>query len=132
MFKKAVLFLSLLSLVLVACGGRQSQQTDSGGVNIDLEITNLVVGESTLMITLTSAGGEQINDASLSVRGDMTHAGMTPVVREIDGGENGVYIVPFEWTMAGDWIITVDATLADGQTVTRRFEDLKIAGEMDG
>ena len=132
MFKKAVLFLSLLSLVLVACGGRQSQQTDSGGVNIDLEITNLAVGESTLMITLTSAGGEQINDASLSVRGDMTHAGMTPVVREIDGGENGVYIVPFEWTMAGDWIVTVDAKLPDGQTVTRRFEDLKIAGEMDG
>ncbi len=38
----------------------------------------------------------------------------------------GVYRTDLEWTMAGDWIVTVTATLADGQTVEQQF-DLSVA-----
>ncbi|MDJ0756640.1 MAG: copper chaperone PCu(A)C [Ardenticatenaceae bacterium] len=116
-------------LLLVACGGRVSQQVDAGDVVMEFEPMSTAVGETMVMVTLKDGDGNSINDASLSVRGDMTHAGMTPVVEEIASGENGVYQVPFEWTMGGDWFVTIDATLADGTVVTRRFEDISIEGE---
>jgi len=40
------------------------------------------------------------------------------------------YAIPFEWTMGGDWVVTVDVTLADGRTASRQF-DLSITGQMD-
>jgi hypothetical protein len=33
----------------------------------------------------------------------------------------GEYRAAFEWTMAGDWIVTVTATLPDGHVATRQF-----------
>lgn len=116
-------------LLLAACGGRVSQQVDAGDVVMEFEPMSTAVGETMVMITLKDGAGSPINDATLSVKGDMTHAGMTPVVEEIASGENGVYEVPFEWTMGGDWFVTVDAALADGTIVTRRFEDISIEGD---
>jgi hypothetical protein len=49
----------------------------------------------------------------------MSHAGMTPVIVERANGEAGTYAVPFEWTMAGDWIVTISATLPDGRSLVR-------------
>ena len=80
--------------------------------------------------------GSPIDDAYLAVKGNMTHAGMVPVLAEVDGGgENGVYSIPFEWTMAGDWVVTVDIQLADGTKAQKRFdmavqfEDEELCGE---
>ena len=51
----------------------------------------------------------------------MTHAGMVPVFAQTTGGKNGRYVVPFEWTMGGDWTVTVDVSLEDGRTISREF-----------
>ena len=65
--------------------------------------------------------GMPIDDAYLSVKGDMEHDGMMPVLTSAKAGLDGEYVIPFEWTMGGDWIVTVDATLADGMQVTQDF-----------
>jgi hypothetical protein len=36
--------------------------------------------------------------------------------------------MPFRWTMAGDWFVTVDVTLPDGTTASQRF-DFTVAGD---
>ncbi len=124
------LLLLLLTIPVAACA-RQSQQPSAGDVEMTLSVRPdpPAVGDATLEITLTDADGNPIEDARLDVKGDMSHAGMEPVLAEVEGGAGGVYQVPFKWTMGGDWFVTVDAVLADGTTISRRF-DLSVAGGM--
>ncbi len=66
----------------------------------------------------------------------MNHAGMTPVLAEpttdeADGNVDGVYHVPFAFTMRGDWIVTVSVVLADGTTFTQDFDLSVTADKVD-
>jgi len=48
----------------------------------------------------------------------MTHAGMVPVVTTAVEHQPGRYRADdFRFAMAGDWIVSAVATLADGRTV---------------
>lgn len=121
-----LLFLILLTAagVLPGCGRIQTDQSLQTGdiqIGMTVEPAQPAVGSATLIITLTDASGQPIDDAHLEIEGNMTHAGMTPVMAQGSSGSNGRYQVPFEWTMGGDWIVTVKATLADGWTVSREF-----------
>jgi hypothetical protein len=44
------------------------------------------------------------------------------VIAEVERIEGNQYVVPFEWTMAGDWIIEVSAELPDGTTAAQTFD----------
>lgn len=62
-----------------------------------------------------SVAGAAVTGASVMVTGDMTHAGMAPVTAEAKEAGAGTYRADsFAFTMAGDWILTVDVTTADG------------------
>lgn len=123
--------LSLLGLVACARNSQQTAPLAEDGVTMSLEVVPdpVVVGPSELRIHLQDTAGAAIDDAQLSLKGDMSHAGMTPVLASVNGGEDGLYTVPFAWTMGGDWYVTVVATLADGRVITRRF-DLSVGGGM--
>ncbi|HOU41364.1 MAG TPA: FixH family protein [Promineifilum sp.] len=83
----------------------------------------LVVGPLRLDVTLRDASGAPIDGATdVSLRGDMSHAGMEPVLATAAGQGNGIYRADFTWTMAGDWIVTVEATLPDGRLKVTQFE----------
>lgn len=119
-----VLLFSLLVLALASCRtGPPNENTDTG-INIALQLDPDPprIGEASLLVTITNAQGEPINDARVNVRGDMNHAGMRPVLREVENGEDGVYRIPFEWTMGGDWLLDVEVTLPDGTSTRRRFD----------
>ncbi|NDJ59868.1 MAG: FixH family protein [Chloroflexi bacterium] len=122
------LSLTMLLLVVILAGCRESAQqtatTADSGVQMRLEVAPdpASVGAAVLLVRLADAEDKPITDAVVAVRGDMNHAGMVPV----DGaGEptdvEGEYTVPFQWTMGGDWIVTVTATLADGTIVEQQF-----------
>lgn len=115
-------FVTILLVTVVGCGP-QIQTAAEAGINIELEVMGeqLSVGETTLTVKVTDSSGAAINDAALNIQGDMTHAGMTPVIRDVADGEDGLYTVPFEWTMGGDWIVTVLAVLNDGTEVEENF-----------
>jgi hypothetical protein len=121
--------LVILSLALANC--RQSSEltaADAGYVlQLDVAPEPASVGTATLQLTLLQEDGSPVDNAQISVKGDMSHAGMAPVLGSAESGPDGIYTVPFEWTMAGDWIVTVDVTLADGTTFSDRF-DLAVDG----
>jgi hypothetical protein len=125
--------LLVAGLLLAACGGRASQQeTQDDGYVMELEVLSTTVGPAALEIALTGPDGAPVTDATLNVRGDMSHAGMVPVLQEgHTRNRQGIYNVPFEWTMAGDWIVTVEAGLPDGQMISRQF-NLTVTGAMNG
>lgn len=121
---KQISLILILTFILTACG---AQNTAPSTEDVTIEFAIMpdppAVGESTLMITLRDADGTAIDGAVVSVHGDMDHEGMTPVEGEISDSHEGVYHVPFAWTMGGGWILNVSATLPDNRgIVTGQFE----------
>jgi hypothetical protein len=118
----------LLGITLVALAGcRQQPQVivpDEATVTIDLSVAPNppAVGDATLVISVEDENGDPINNANIAIRGDMNHAGMQPVLRDVTNGREGDYTVPFEWTMGGDWYVVVTATLPDGKVVEKQFD----------
>ena len=129
------LIFTLLALLMIFTGGcaRASRQANSADVVIRLTAIPFPphIGQTRLVVQVADSSGRPIDDAQLAIKGDMTHAGMVPVLAEVDGGgQDGVYEIPFEWTMAGDWVVTVDLRLRDGATARQRF-DLAVLSESD-
>ena len=140
MYKTLVLLAMAVVVILGSGCGRESRNASTSNAQISLTAIPFpaAVGETRLVIQITDLAGQPVGDAALSVKGDMTHAGMVPILAEIQGGdEDGYYNVPFEWTMAGDWVVTVDVQLADGTKAQERFdmavqfEDEELCGEHD-
>lgn len=115
----------VLALAITACGQSTEPQVVSD-VQIDLAVepSPPAAGEATLVVTLTETDGTPIDGATIQVHGDMDHEGMTPVDGEADNGTEGVYRVPFTWTMGGGWIVEVTAALPDGRGVASRTFEL--------
>lgn len=114
-----VLLLSL-TMVLAACRGpapsASAASSDAEATSIAVELPDdPAVGPADVVVRL-SVGGEPVRDAEVEVTGDMTHAGMVPVIAAAHESEPGVYRTDdFAFDMAGDWVLTVEATLPDGR-----------------
>jgi len=81
-----------------------------------------IIGPARLNVTLVDAGGNPLEGADpVNLRGDMGHPGMTPVLARATDSGGGSYTADFEWTMAGDWVVTVEATLPDGRVKAAVF-----------
>jgi hypothetical protein len=123
---KYILLFSVGMLLLVGSGcARESRQESPESVQINLTTVPYppILGKSRLVIQITDNEGIAVNDAELDIKGDMTHAGMVPILAQtVGGGEDGFYNVPIEWEMGGDWVVSVRATLPDGTTARRQFE----------
>lgn len=127
------LIVLIAAAILSGCRQQAAPVADVSDLNVELQVTpeDPTVGEAELLVTVTDGEGNPIDDATVSVRGDMSHAGMVPVLGDVEGGENGVYSIPFEWTMAGDWTVEVTVELADGTTANQTFPFSVTGGEMD-
>lgn len=117
-----VILISLLVSLLAGC--RRTGEVEQTG---DYEIVLLgepstAVGQTELQFLVTDGTNEPVDGLSLNVKGDMTHAGMVPVLRDVNQSEEGVYIVPWEWTMGGDWVVTVTAVDAAQKQSQARFD----------
>lgn len=65
----------------------------------------------------SSLGGATATKATLSLEGHMTHPGMAPVVASMMEVAPGRYQAPLPLAMAGEWILVLTGTLADGSRV---------------
>ena len=129
--KKLPLALIIISLFwLTSCSINSQEIATTDLINSDLinikvvsPIFPPVVGIGNLVLQVTDAQtGLPISDAYLSVKGDMDHDGMIPVLSSAKSGTNGEYIIPFEWTMGGEWIVNINASLSDGSLVEKNLE----------
>ena len=131
MYRTLVLLAMAVVLLLGSGCGRESRNASSSNTQINLTAIPYpaAVGQSRLVIRVTDLAGQPISNAALSIKGDMTHAGMVPVLAEVQGGDaEGYYNVPFEWTMAGDWVVTIEAVLNNGTRARKRF-DISVLSE---
>ena len=122
--RQVVIFLLVCTFLLTGCGRIQREQSpgDLGyTLTMLIEPAPATVGASHLIFTLTDPADQPIDNATLAIEGNMTHAGMVPVLAQSSAGVGGQYSVPIEWTMSGDWLVTVQVTLADGQSFSQQF-----------
>ena len=117
----------VVAFTVAACGG--TPDTDTDGLNVALEVGP--ADTQSLIVVITGDDSRALTDATVTLEGNMNHAGMVPVFSEpvrddADGAADGRYTVPFEFTMLGDWIIGVDIVQADG-TELRTHIDVNVA-----
>ncbi len=126
-----LLALSLLVFAALALGITGCGRAASGSANLEIDlqvVTEKAVGTAMVEVTLRTADGKPVDDARVQVRGDMTHA-MPPVLSEAKRVGAGRYATEdFRFTMAGDWVITAEVTLANGEKVERTLKVGGVAG----
>lgn len=107
-------------LFLPACRPREPQPD----ITVEHEIVPdpPSVGRSTVTLHVRDASGRPLSGARVSLEGNMTHAGMRPVFAEARESARGLYWSDFEFTMGGDWVITVRVALPDGRKVEREID----------
>jgi hypothetical protein len=114
----------LLLVLLAGCGRVQrtdSAPADAYAVSMATEPAPPTVGPGTVIATLIDPAGRPVDGARLEVEANMSHAGMVPVLADTAESRAGIYRVPLQWTMAGDWTVDLVFTLPDGARVVRRF-----------
>jgi succinate-acetate transporter protein len=80
------------------------------------------VGSATIMLTLSDLSAKPVSGANIALEGDMTHAGMAPVFGGSTEMEPGRYRGALAFSMAGDWVVLVHVTLANGVKVERQID----------
>ena len=114
--------LCLLCLLVVGVVGCRSRWW-SGEIRITPEIEPYPprVGRATITMRVTLAE-KLVAGAQLHLEANMSHAGMAPVFAEAREIEAGRYRAQMELAMAGDWIVSVHMTLANGRKIEQQFE----------
>ena len=119
-------------LLLGGCRGEVEQSDPSLTLSVAVSPTPPAVGPARLIVSLADTAGRPVDGARITVEGNMSHAGMVPVLDTARARGDGTYSVPeFRFTMAGDWILTVEATLPDGRTTATRMP-VTVVGDMGG
>jgi hypothetical protein len=111
----------LVALVLAGCRGDGGDLED---VNVDLAVTPDPphVGPTTVVVILSDDEGQPISGAEMSLEGNMSHAGMIPVLAEASEVVPGRYEAVLEFTMGGDWFILAQARLPDGRSLEHQVD----------
>ena len=73
--------------------------------------------ESVAEIQLNEAMARPVTGARLQLEAFMTHPGMAPVSAAVEEQGNGHYRARVSFTMAGDWVVRLQGTRADGRRI---------------
>ncbi len=125
--RASALRVTLLALLIlasgIACTRQNSLRDEAPEIQAELLVLPLTpqVGPAQISVRLSDTSGALVRDAVLELKGDMTHPGMTPVLAEAVERPEGLYVASMEWSMAGDWILTLQGKLSDGRTLVRQY-----------
>jgi hypothetical protein len=122
---KALAVLTLLMVAGLSClPACRRADKDLPDVSVDLKVSPEPpqVGEVMVTVVLGDADGVPISGAEMALEGTMTHAGMKPVFADARETAPGQYEAALEFTMGGDWVIIVRATLPDGRSLEREID----------
>lgn len=117
----------LLALTLFAAGlpgcGRAPAATDDVRVAVTFVPEKPSVGRAVLTeISVLDRQDRMVEASGLRVEAHMTHPGMAPVIVTPRARPDGVHEADLQFTMAGDWMMHVTGTLADGRRLDEWIE----------
>ena len=112
-------------VLLIACGCRRPSDSSDRAPEVSLRWTAEPEPPTTGLVTLSlelAEGQRPVERAEVRLEGTMTHPGMAPVSATAGEISPGRYDARMDLSMAGDWVILVDARLRDGRTLHRPLE----------
>ena len=128
--RSILLLLLVISLLLTACrppDGGSATTTGAAGVEVEFELLGAATIDTVPVRIEIRDQGDPVANAKVELIGDMTHAGMVPVVTTPEMTDPGVYLAnDFRFTMAGDWFLTANIELPDGRTATA-YQSLSVS-----
>jgi len=111
------------ALFLLCTGCHHSADVSSRlAIEFETKPVPAQVGVATATFTITDAAGVPVTGGHFSTEADMTHAGMSPVFGEVQEVRPGRYESRLDLAMAGDWVILLHGTLANGEKLERQFD----------
>jgi hypothetical protein len=119
---KGIVLVAFAFLVFVISGGCSKPSGRSPSISMDLDISPQPtrVGPATVTLRLTDVARKPVTGARITIEGDMSHPGMSPVFGQAEEFEAGRYQGQIGFAMAGDWILLFHITLSDGRTLDRQ------------
>jgi hypothetical protein len=110
-----VVLLALSSCRPPSPGASSSSSSIPENVKIQVEVgDNPMTGNLPVSVFILQ-NNQGVSGATVEVTGNMTHAGMEPVIVTATESETGLYVAdPFVIEMPGDTVVTADVTLSDG------------------
>jgi hypothetical protein len=95
----------------------------SSTITVEHQITPqpIKVGPAVVLLKVAD-NGQPVSAARVTLEANMTHAGMQPEFGEAREIEPGIYQGAIRFTMAGDWLLLVNITTADGATRERTLD----------
>ena len=128
---RVIVLVALAILALAACNPRGEQPGNLDVTVVSVSPQPAAVGDAAITLEVRDADGNPLEGATIEVEGTMTHAGMRPVIVATESLGAGTYVTRgFTFTMGGDWVIIVRATLADGSTAEQRVALKGVQGEI--
>lgn len=112
-----VVVCSSACLAGAGCKREAKAGAGAGQVELTLDPSPPVVGDSRVTVTISDAEGDALRGATVRLEGNMNHAGMRPSFADLEESGEGRYVGTLDFTMAGDWYVVVTAKLADGGKV---------------
>jgi hypothetical protein len=105
-------------------GGCAKTSHDSTGIFFSCESDPSPprLGSNTFTIMLTGMDGTRLRGAYISLEGDMSHPGMSPVFGEAKETAPGRYQGTLDFDMRGDWTVLFHIKLTSGQTFERQVK----------
>lgn len=85
-------------------------------------------GPATISFALADSAGTPLQGADVKIEGVMTHPGMAPVLAHAHEVAPGRYKAELDFSMRGDWVLILDATLADGRSIQARKDVPGVGG----
>ena len=119
--RRRVVLLAACLLLLAGCG-RGGGDLPGVGLDLLIEPSPPRIGPATVTVTLRDEGGQALGGARVELEGNMSHAGMVPVLAPAQEIAPGRYRGELEFTMGGDWFILVRAELPDGRSLERSVD----------
>ena len=101
-------------LLLASCA---RQETVAPHLTIGWTTIPTVGHESLAEIQLNEAMARPVTGARLRLEAFMTHPGMAPVAATVEEQGSGRYRARVRFTMAGDWVVRLQGTRADGRRI---------------
>lgn len=110
-----------LILILMGCS-RGAKDLPDIGVDLAFSPQPPQIGPETVTVVLNDADGQPISGAGVELEGNMSHAGMVPVLAQAVEMAPGRYQAELEFTMGGDWFFLVRVDLPDGRSMERKID----------
>jgi hypothetical protein len=112
----------LAPVVLLLLSGchRTADQADGVTIEADVLPQPVRVGAASVNLKMLDVHKKPVTGAHIELEGDMSHPGMAPVFGEARETDPGYYRGNLQFSMAGDWVVMLHITLADGRTLERQ------------